>query len=98
MSLPGSGAISMGQVNTELGFSPTALISLNDTVVRDLFNIHPEESIFDIERAVVGCSSTAGEQELIAKIEKAVKKTGAELVGVDAKGMAFAVCSAMVGA
>ena len=60
------------------------------------FFIHPEESIFEIEKALAGCNSTADEEELVEKIEKAVKKTGAELVGVDAKGMAFAIRSAMV--
>jgi Concanavalin A-like lectin/glucanases superfamily len=39
MSLPSSGAISMSQVDTELGLSSTAQISLNDTAVRTLFGI-----------------------------------------------------------
>jgi len=39
MALPSSGAISMGQVDTELGYSATAQISLNDTAVRSLFGI-----------------------------------------------------------
>ena len=37
MTLPASGAISMSQVNTELGLTSTAQISLNDAAVRGLF-------------------------------------------------------------
>jgi len=39
MALPSSGQISMGQVDVELGYSSTAQISLNDTVVRTLFGV-----------------------------------------------------------
>lgn len=39
MTLPSTGPISMSQVNVELGLSPTALISLNDTAVRSLAGV-----------------------------------------------------------
>jgi len=39
MSLPSSGQISMGQVDTELGLSSTAQVSLNDSAVRTLFGV-----------------------------------------------------------
>lgn len=41
MTLPASGAISMGEVNTELRLSGTALISLNDRSVRLLAGMYP---------------------------------------------------------
>ena len=39
MTLPSSGAISFSNVDTELNYSSTAQISLNDTAVRTLFGI-----------------------------------------------------------
>lgn len=39
MPLPSSGAISLSQVNTELGLSSTATISMNDSAVRNLFGV-----------------------------------------------------------
>lgn len=39
MTLPASGAISLGQVNTELSRSATAALGLGDTAVRSLFGI-----------------------------------------------------------
>lgn len=39
MTLPSSGAISLSQVNTELGYSSTATISLNDSAVRSLAGV-----------------------------------------------------------
>lgn len=39
MTLPASGAISMGQVDTELGYSATAAISLDDATVRTLAGV-----------------------------------------------------------
>lgn len=39
MPLPSSGAISLGQVNTELGVSATATRSLGDTTTRNLFGV-----------------------------------------------------------
>ena len=39
MTMPSSGPISLGQANTELGFSATALISMNDAAVRSLAGV-----------------------------------------------------------
>lgn len=39
MALPGSGQISLNDVNIELGISPGTLISLNDSAVRTLFGV-----------------------------------------------------------
>jgi hypothetical protein len=39
MPLPSSGAISLSQVNTELGRASTATINLNETAVRSLFGV-----------------------------------------------------------
>jgi hypothetical protein len=37
MALPSSGALSLSDVNTEIGYSPTALVTMNDTNVRTVF-------------------------------------------------------------
>lgn len=39
MTLPASGPISMSQVNTELGRASTALLSMNDSAVRNLAGV-----------------------------------------------------------
>ena len=39
MTLPASGQISLSQVNTELGYSSTASITMNDSAVRTLFGV-----------------------------------------------------------
>ena len=39
MALPASGAISLNQVNTELGLTATATITMNDAAVRTLFGV-----------------------------------------------------------
>ena len=39
MTMPSSGPISLGQANTELGFSATALITMNDAAVRTLAGV-----------------------------------------------------------
>jgi hypothetical protein len=39
MALPASGAIALSDVNTELGLSSTATITMNDTAVRTLFGV-----------------------------------------------------------
>ena len=39
MTLPASGAISLNNVNVELGLTATAQIGLNDAAVRDLFGV-----------------------------------------------------------
>jgi hypothetical protein len=39
MTMPSSGPISLGQANTELGLSATALISMNDAAVRTLAGV-----------------------------------------------------------
>lgn len=57
MALPASGAISMNDVNTELGNPGTTQISLNDTDVRTLFNI-PSGAISLSDG--YGCSSFTG--------------------------------------
>ena len=39
MTMPASGPISLGQANTELGFSATALITMNDAALRTLAGV-----------------------------------------------------------
>jgi hypothetical protein len=39
MALPSSGTLSLSDVNTEIGYSPTALVTMNDTNVRTVFGI-----------------------------------------------------------
>jgi hypothetical protein len=39
MTMPSSGPISLGQANTELGFSATALITMNDAALRTLAGV-----------------------------------------------------------
>ena len=39
MTLPASGSISLSQVNTELGRSSTAALSMNDSGLRTLFGV-----------------------------------------------------------
>ncbi|MFH1784987.1 MAG: hypothetical protein ABH842_01030 [Candidatus Micrarchaeota archaeon] len=60
------------------------------------FFIHPEESIMEIEKSIIECNKQTDENELVEKIETAINVTGARLIGVDAKSIAFAVRNALV--
>lgn len=45
MALPSAGAISMANINTQLGYSTTATVSFNDTAVRKLGSPNPPDGV-----------------------------------------------------
>ena len=61
MTLPSTGAISLGQVNTELGLSATAAISLNQSNVRGLAGV---------ASGAIGMSSLRGKSAVSVTMNK----------------------------
>lgn len=75
-----------------------------DDRIRDIrilgdFFIHPEESLYKIEKALVGLSVTAGKDGIISVINRVVAAEHAELIGItpeaiaDTLGIAVKRCS-----
>ena len=85
MTLPTSGAISFSDINTELGLSATAQISMNDTVVRTLFgtasgaidmNTGHNKSNTSVPGAPTGVSASASSSSAISVSFSAPACTG----------------------
>jgi lipoate-protein ligase A len=68
----------------------------NVKITGDFF-IHPEETIFLIEQYLEGLPVDVTESRMLFKVNSAVKDAEAELVGVDAESIAFAMFRAING-
>lgn len=59
------------------------------------FFVHPEESLFGIERSLIGTRIDEDEAGIASKITGFVKLNGIEMVGVDPDSIAKAIKMAM---
>ena len=68
---------------------------INHVKIMGDFFLHPEESIEDIEKSMVGLSVDATESDLISKINTAIAAKNIEMIGIDTESIARLVKGAM---
>ena len=64
---------------------------INSVQVLGDFFLHPEDTIYKIEKAIVGTSVNADSAEIAGKISKVLAFAGAELIGVTPEAIAETV-------
>jgi lipoate-protein ligase A len=68
---------------------------INDIKILGDFFIHPEESLYKIERALIGTDPNSSKEEITKTIKKVVAAEKAELIGITPEAIAETISIAV---